>query len=352
MKFILNIIFIILLMEIKNKKNNLLMDIYYNRNIQNTNNKRNNKYCTGVIKSDKNKLLKTMNNYSNTKSTPNIFNNNILNQNINQKSILNYKNLNKKVKTKNSEFSYYTNNNNFNPNYYLKNSFNNNFKNINFNINNVKVMSNNRSLNNLYDLKKNKGYEESLYNQKNNKNIFSKYFLNGKSFFNEKNESFNYNKNEVENSHLNIINEKSASLSDDDNSNELSEIADEIVKIIPVKKSLRNSNSFHKLKIRNKKIILSKYNKDKINKNIITSPKNFTFKTVFVNNFCVMPMDSFFISKNNQNSNITSNKKIYFTNNNNQNNQNDFNIINKDNLSNYKNPIYIINHRLKRIIKK
>ena len=318
------------------------MNIYYNRNIQNTNNKIDNNYYIGEIKSDKNKPLKTMYNYPNIKSKPNIFNNNILNQNINKKLVLNTKNSNKKIKTKNIDFSN-KNNNNSNLYYYLKNSFNNNFKNSNFKRNNAKVKPNSLSFKNLNNFKKNKGDEESTYNLKNNQNINSKYFVNDKSFFNKKNKSFNYNKNEIENSHLNNVNVKNDSLSNADNSNELSEIANEIVKIIPVKKNLRNSNSFHKLKIENKKINLTKNNKDKIihlpNKNIRTSPKNFTFKTVFVNNFCLVPMDSSFISKNKIYSNITSNKKIYFTNNNNQNNQNDFNIINKDNLSNYKNPI-------------
>ena len=302
------------------------MNIYYNRNIQNTNNKIDNNYYIGEIKSDKNKPLKTMYNYPNIKSKPNIFNNNILNQNINKKLVLNTKNSNKKIKTKNIDFSN-KNNNNSNLYYYLKNSFNNNFKYSRFKRNNAKVKSNSLSFKNLNNFKKNKGDEESTYNQKNNQNNNSKSFVNDKSFLIKKNKSFNYNKNEIENSHLNNVNVKNDSLSNADNSNELSEIANEIVKII------------HKLKIGNKKINLTKNNKDKINhlsnKNIRTSPKNFTFKTVFVNNFCLMPMNSSFISKNKR----YSNKKIYFTNNNNQNNQNDFNIINKDNLSNYKNPI-------------
>ena len=314
------------------------MNIYYNRNIQNTNNKIDNNYYIGEIKSDKNKPLKAMYNYPNIKSKPNIFNNNISNQNINKKLELNTKNSIKKTKTKNIDFLN-KNNNNSNLYYYLKNSFNNNFKYSRFKRNNAKVKPNSLSYKNLNNFKKNKGDEESTYNQKNNQNINSKSFVNDKSFLIKKNKSFNYNKNEIENSHLNNVSVKNDSISNADNSNELSEIANEIVKIIQVKKNLRNSNSFHKLKIGNKKINLTKNNKDKINhlsnKNIRTSPKNFTFKTVFVNNFCLMPMNSSFISKNKR----YSNKKIYFTNNNNQNNQNDFNIINKDNLSNYKNPI-------------
>ena len=133
---------------------------------------------------------------------------------------------------------------------------------------------------------------------------------------------------------------KNVSLSEDDISNELSEIADKIVKIIPVKKKLRNSTSLKKLKNENKKIMLSKKNEDNLshnsNKNIRTSPKNLTFKTVFVNNFCLMPMSPSFISnKNIKYSKYNRNKNIYtFTS-----PQNDYNNKIRDNFSNYKQPI-------------
>ena len=48
----------------------------------------------------------------------------------------------------------------------------------------------------------------------------------------------------------------------------------------------------------NKIFLFKKLNKTKINpKNTHRiSPKNYTFKTVFVNNFCILPMNSSFTS--------------------------------------------------------
>ena len=73
--------------------------------------------------------------------------------------------------------------------------------------------------------------------------------------------------------------------------------------------------SLHKRINENKKIYLSKNNEGNLNninnKHQRTSPKNFTFKTVFFNNFCLMPMSPSFIDKNNQYSNISINQQNY-----------------------------------------
>ena len=122
----------------------------------------------------------------------------------------------------------------------------------------------------------------------------------------------------------------------EDNSHELSEIAENIVKIIPVKKKFRNLTSLHKRTNENKKIFFSKNNECNLNymnnKYKRASPKNFTFKNVFFNNFYMMPMSPSFIGTNNQYSNININQQNYIF----RNTQNDY----KDNFSNYNKSVF------------
>jgi hypothetical protein len=134
---------------------------------------------------------------------------------------------------------------------------------------------------------KNKEYER---NEKKNKNE--------NIFINDSTPLYNINKNDS----INNI----ESISDDENTN-LSAIADIIVNSFPKKKklnkvnvssSIRNNKNNHNTKIVLKKKInktnLSQKNSQRIN------PQNYTFKTVFVNNFCVLPMNSSFTNNKNK----------------------------------------------------
>ena len=66
------------------------------------------------------------------------------------------------------------------------------------------------------------------------------------------------------------------------------------------------------------------------------NPNNFTFKTVFVNNFCLLPMNSSFTGRNKPNNNI---KNTMSNNINSYKTENTFN--QEKNLSNYRNSILL-----------
>ena len=116
--------------------------------------------------------------------------------------------------------------------------------------------------------------------------------------------------------------------------------------LFPKKKKIKKINTLYKNNpLENNNIIIppkrKKFNLNQIkNKSPKISPKNYTFKTVFVNNFCVMPMNSSLIDNNTKNTHLNGNKK------NNLNNSNRLDLTDRaifTNSNNYNNSNYSIN---------
>ena len=312
-------------MEIKNK--HLVTNIYKNRrNFQK--------------KIDVNNNRKHIFYIPNIKSTQNIFKNQLLNENMNKE--LESDSIILKDGTNINNTNIYDNkniNSNFNNNFYLKKSLNNNF---NANITkNKDANTNNDYYKKIHYLSQNRSKKE----KKTEKPFSSKKTLTEKNFF-EESEASETNKNK--NNYLSNINHKfknnKASLTDnddDENSNELSDIADQIVNLFPTRKKIKKIRSLHKINIleNNNKIIPPKrhlINLNQIkNKNQRISPNNYTFKTVFVNNFCVMPMNSSMIDNNNKYINLNNKKKnsLFNLNNSNELNLTDRNLFTNSNYS-------------------
>ena len=221
----------------------------------------------------------------NCKSTPNIFNNNSDNLILEEKNKSNLINLRGTYLSNSLQYTKINNNNK----YYLKKNLNNTnnhiikgkdlnlYKNINFS----------QNVNYFPKYLNNKEYER---NEKKHKNV--------NIFINDSAPLYNINKNDS----INNI----ESISDDENTN-LSDIADIIVNSFPKNKKLNkvsvspsfsNNKNNHNTNIilqkKTNKINLSQKNSQRIN------PQNYTFKTVFVNNFCVLPMNSSFTNNKNK----------------------------------------------------
>ena len=171
----------------------------------------------------------------------------------------------------------------------------------------------------------------------NNYNISN--HLNNKNFLSEKNYSYKLNNKQKpikknlsninNNSNINNINNNNLKniefYSDDENENNLSEIANEIINSFGLTKNMKKPSMEKKYK----KIEIKKQNKDFVNKKINLKkmnerkiPQNYTFKTVFVNNFCVVPMNtSYFLKKNNTYKELNNSKNIITKMNNTENNE-------------------------------
>ena len=244
-----------------------------------------------------------------TKSTPNIFNDKRKDINFSKNIVIDSKNKSNKIHMKNLYLSNMINNKkmNYNSNYNLK-------KNVNDN-NNIKILNNpNLYINNNIPFR-NKNYIHKFLNTEEYEYNTSIINTSLKNIEKEKKEIKKYepinniNKNNYIDNNNYIINNNyidnnnsNNSLSDEDNS-ELSEIADKIVNSFHIGKNLNMAGPSNKnIKNQTKKIIIPKINKVNTNrnKNQRISPKNYTFKTVFVNNFCLLPMNSSFIDKSNR----------------------------------------------------
>ena len=327
----------------KKKKKNLDIDKYIS-NLQKHLNKRNDNYQKIMNTDNKSFKIKKVYNNNNMKSTPNIFNNDIR-LDINKKLLLDSENLSNKMIVKNIYLSNSAKNKKLNyndNNYYLK-------KNIkgNFDINNF----NKKNYFNIYTpIIRNKYYKSKIINDDedfiNTYNSNNSKFVPNETKFLNKNQSSNIIMRDYTNNYDNLNsskknNKNSINNDDNDNSNELSEIANNIVNTFPM---VNNEcfNSQRNEKILNRKIILSKENKISINniknKGQNTSPKNYTFKTVLVNNFCVVPMNSSFIDKNRKNK-IFMNKR-----NNHLHSYNNKSISISNSNKNYKNNNHIFEH--------
>lgn len=242
-----------------------------------------------------------------TKSTPNIFNDKRKDINFSKNIIIDNKNKSNKINMKHLYLSRMINNKkmNYNNNYYLKKNVNDN-NNINI-LNNPKLYINNNIpfRNNNY-IQKFINTEEYEYNTSNINTSLKK---------KEKEEKVYKKYEPINNINTNnyIDNNSNNSLSDEDNS-ELSDIADKIVNSFNVGKNLKLAESSNKnIKNQTKKIIIPKIDKMNINlnKHQRMSPKNYTFKTVFVNNFCLLPMNSSFIEKSNRFKKINNKSQDY-----------------------------------------
>ena len=312
----------------ENKYRNFGVNFYVNKNISYRLSPKESNNKQKLIKLN-NEYLKNINEISTAKSTPNIFNNhNNLNMNLSKKIQIGKKNLfNNKINIKNHKRL------NFNNNYYLKKNINQNL--INFPNKNLEIRYNT-----------NKSFIDDLkYINDSNINYEPKFFLKDKIFSNKGEYMDEYAKNFS--SYQNVLintNKSKPSIVDDDNSIELSEIAGEIVNSFPVRKNLKHSNSYynskHKITNKTKKLILPKEVKKKEQEKIEykkVSPKNYTFKTVFVNNFCLLPVNSSIINKNNRygKSDSKSNNNYINT------TSNENNLKLKENFSNYQYPVHM-----------
>ena len=273
--------------------NNIFKEEFYYKNVFNQKaNKSNNNLRK--IKLDEKKLsFNHKRCISNALSSPNLFNNR---DNLSYNYINDFQN-NRKMSSKNNQISkkasikqnYLRLNNKYNNNYhYLKKDINNDaFNKINSFI----------KINNNYS--KENSFVNNTYSSRQNQNINSENVIKLKK--------------PCIYSYKDIKKIKDDDFKDDEDSN-LSDIADELIKSIQKdnkKKLIKSYSSKNNTNIKNKKINVSKLYKG-------NTPQNYTFKTLFVNNFCIVPMNSSFIAKNDTNkevkninySNMTLNKNI------------------------------------------
>ena len=242
--------------------------------------------------------------------------------NLNNKKIINESK--KDIHKANLIFSNYKSN--FSNNSYLpskmlltnlNNVNNNNQKKLN---DFIKINSSEKTSNNKIEVS-NLSQDKYLFHKKNlNNNI--------QSLRKEKkrlviSESFNLNKNN--NNYINYNktnkNKNKKNKYDEEEHSELSEIAEKIVNSFIRKRNNNINITGNLIQKQNKNFLLKKMiNKNMIghNKNKKSNPNNYTFKTIFVNNFCVLPNNPYFIDGNNSYNNrrITTSKYINTDNNN------------------------------------
>ena len=263
--------------------------------------------------------IKNTHRISTMKSSPNISNSlRNLNMDINENIKIDNNNNNTMNIQKHSELK--LNNN------YLKSNKNQNLNNF---LNN-KIVISNQSLKNI---NKRKFIDDLKYLNDNNINYFPKFFLPLK--ITKKRSYDNLSKNYLFKSNIpKNNNKKNDSIKDENNSLDLSEIAGEIVNKFQLPKKLEHCNSYNNHQ-NTKKLILSKAIKK--NSQIKNDYKNYTFKTIFVNNFCVVPINSSFINQNISHGNLNNDKNNNYSNT----SSNENNKIIKDNFINYQSAINI-----------
>ena len=273
-------------------KNNIFKEEFYYKNMFNQKaNKSNNNLRK--IKLDEKRFSFNHKRYiSNALSSPNLFNNsdklsyNYINNMQNNRNINSKIQISKKASI-NQNYLRLNNKYNYNNNYhYLKKDINNNAFN---NFNSFTKKNNNYS--------KENSFANNTYNSKQNKDINSENLIKLKK--------------PCINSYKDIKKIKDDYFKDEDSN--LSDIADELIKSIQKdkKKLIKSNSSKNNTNIKNKKMIASKLYKG-------NTPQNYTFKTLFVNNFCIVPMNSSLIGKNDTNNevkninygNMTLNKNI------------------------------------------
>jgi len=261
--------------------NNIFKDEFYYKNMFNLNPKKSNNNLRKIKLAEKRLSFIQKRSINNTLSSPNLLNNNdylSYNYTKDMQNKIKVNSKNNKITKKASIINqnYLKLNNNYN---YLKKDINNNaFNNINSFIKKNNYINNNSSINNTYTSQQIKDI-----NSENLKNKLKKPSIGSYKDI----KSIKYDLN-------------------DEDSN-LSDIADEIIKISQKGKKItkKSNSSKNNTKVPNKKKIFSKLYKGK-------TPQNYTFKTLFVNNFCIVPMNSSFIGRNDTNKEL---KKINYSSN-------------------------------------